>query len=74
MLLATAITPVHAGESAPDAEQPDDMAFIEYLGSWEEDDSDWIALAGTASEASEGGQPSAEREQDEEKETDEDTG
>ena len=74
IVLATAMTPARAGESAPDGEQPDDMAFIEYLGSWEEDDSDWIALAGTAPEASENGQPSAEREQDEEKGTDEDTG
>lgn len=74
MLLATAMTPAHAGESAPETEQPDDMAFIEYLGSWEEDDSDWIALAGTAPEASDGRQPSAEREQGEENGTDEDTG
>lgn len=73
-VLVAAMTPAHAGESAPDAEQPDDMAFIEYLGSWEEDDSDWIALAGTAPEESERRQPSAEREQGEEKGTDEDTG
>lgn len=73
-VLVAATTPAHAGESAPDAEQPDDMAFIEYLGSWEEDDSDWIALAGTAPEESERRQPSAEREQGEEKGTDEDTG
>ena len=73
-LLVVLMAPAHAGESPPDAEQPDDMAFIEYLGSWEEDDSDWIALAGTAPEESERRQRSAEREQDEEKGTDEDTG
>lgn len=71
--LFMAMAPARAGESAPDAEQPDDMAFIEYLGSWEEDDSDWIALAGTAPAESERRQPSAEREQDEENGTDEDT-
>jgi len=73
-LLAIVMAPAHAGESAHDAEPPEDMAFIEYLGSWEEDDSDWIALAGTATEESERRQPSAEPEQDEEQGTDEDTG
>ncbi|WP_405229834.1 hypothetical protein [Lentisalinibacter sediminis] len=74
MVPVAAMTPAHAGESPGDAEQPHDMAFIEYLGSWEEDDSDWIALAGTAPEASEGRQPSAERDKGEENGTDEDTG
>ncbi len=57
------------GEEAPDA------AFLEYLGSWEEDDSDWIALAGTAPEDAERrAAPAEEREQDEESRTDEETG
>jgi hypothetical protein len=56
------------GEEAPDA------AFLEYLGSWEEDDSDWIALARTAPEEAERRAAPAEREQDEESRTDEETG
>lgn len=30
-------------------EEPPDMEFLEYLGSWEEDDQDWVALAGLRS-------------------------
>jgi len=56
------------GEEAPGA------AFLEYLGSWEEDDSDWIALAGTAPEDAERRAAPAEGEQDEESRTDEETG
>ena len=33
---------------ADDAEAPD-LEFLEYLGSWEESDEDWVALAADAS-------------------------
>jgi len=58
----------------PAGEAPPDMAFIEYLGSWEEDDRDWIALAGRPADEKERSPTSAEREQDEEAGSDEETG
>lgn len=59
---------VVAGEPAPD------MAFLEYLGSWEEDDRDWIALAHAEGEAEDAAAPAARDEQpDEEAEIDERT-
>lgn len=64
-----------AAESPAESERDPlpDMAFIEYLGSWEEDDSDWIALAGTTEETESRPAP-AERAEDEERSRDEETG
>jgi len=39
-----------SGVVIADDEQPD-MEFLEYLGSWEESDEDWLLFAGTESEA-----------------------
>lgn len=65
----------NSGSAAESARDPlPDMAFIEYLGSWEEDDRDWIALAGTATEEDERRPAPAKREEDEEKSRDEETG
>jgi len=57
--------------AADRAEEAPDAAFLEYLGSWEEDDEDWVALAGTAAEDAE--RRAAQGEQDEENRTDEQT-
>ena len=38
------------GVALADNEQPD-MEFLEYLGSWEETDEDWLLFAGLESEA-----------------------
>jgi len=38
------------GLALADDEQPD-MEFLEYLGSWEESDEDWLLFAGSDSEA-----------------------
>jgi hypothetical protein len=56
-------------------EQPPDIAFIEYLGSWEEDDSDWLALAGREREAAEtDGEPGRHERNDEEARDDDERG
>ena len=39
-----------SGIGLADDEQPD-VEFLEYLGSWEESDEDWLLFAGTDSEA-----------------------
>ncbi len=60
--------------AADRTEELPDAAFLEYLGSWEEDDSDWIALTGTASEDAERRAAPADDGQDEESRSDEETG
>lgn len=49
VLAAAALLPALPAEAAD--EPAPDIAFIEYLGSWEEDDEDWLALAGPEPEA-----------------------
>jgi hypothetical protein len=72
-MATAAALPAPAAAAEPGEEAPD-AAFLEYLGSWEEKDSDWIALARTAPEEAERRAAPAEREQDEESRTDEETG
>jgi hypothetical protein len=43
-----AVPVVAEGADAPAAAMPDEE-FLEYLGSWDGDDSDWIVLLGTPS-------------------------
>ena len=80
MAAGLVVPPAHAAEPAAESaaesekEPLPDMAFIEYLGSWEEDDRDWIALAGTTAEETEHRPAPAERAEDEEKSRDEETG
>ena len=50
-----------AGVAAPAAAQEDepDLSFLEYLGSWQESDEEWLVVAGMEEEPGEHGEPSA---------------
>ena len=64
VLAAAALLPAVPAEAAD--EPAPDIAFIEYLGSWEEDDGDWLVLAGPEPEAGEADAESGRREPNEE--------
>ena len=46
LLLPLALGALTAGSLAGAADPPPDSEFLEYLGSWEESDEDWLTVAG----------------------------